>query len=45
MTRIQIGARAQDFELPNQHAEPVSLLNLNGQPVVIWFFSRAFGSN
>lgn len=45
MTPIQIGIQAPDFELPNQHAKPVSLSSFTGRPVVIWFFSRAFGSN
>ena len=41
MTPIQIGIQAPDFELPNQHAKPVSLSSFTGRPVVIWFFSRA----
>ena len=39
------GIPAPAFTLPNQHGHPVSLSDLAGTPVLVWFFSRAFGSN
>lgn len=33
------------FTLPNQDAVPVSLSDFAGRHVLVWFYSRAFGSN
>jgi peroxiredoxin Q/BCP len=35
------GARAPDFTLPDQHGEPVSLSDLRGRWVVLWWFVEA----
>jgi thioredoxin-dependent peroxiredoxin len=45
MKELQIGATAPDFELPNQDGQVVTLSQLAGQKVLLWFFSRAGGSN
>jgi thioredoxin-dependent peroxiredoxin len=45
MSNLQIGASAPSFTLPKQNGELVSLTDMRGRNVVIWFFSRAFGSN
>ena len=37
-----VGSPAPDFTLPNQHGEPVTLSQLQGNPVVIIFFPFAF---
>lgn len=36
------GDRAPDLELLNQNGEPRSLAQLHGQPVVVYFFPKAF---
>jgi peroxiredoxin Q/BCP len=33
------------FSLPNHDGEVVSLSDYAGRHVLVWFFSRAFGSN
>jgi peroxiredoxin Q/BCP len=35
------GERAPDFTLPDQHGNPVSLADLRGQTVVLYFYPRA----
>ena len=45
MSILSVGAMAPAFTLPNQHGEAVSLADFSGQRVLVWFFSRAFGSN
>lgn len=45
MAIIEAGTAAPDFTLPNQDGELVRLRDLRGRRVVVWFFSRAFGSN
>jgi peroxiredoxin Q/BCP len=39
------GVPAPEFTLPNQDGKLVSLSDHAGKPVLVWFFSRAFGSN
>jgi peroxiredoxin Q/BCP len=39
------GRPAPDFSLPDQHGRTVRLADFVGQRVLVWFFSRAFGSN
>lgn len=39
------GAVAPGFTLPDHDGEPVSLSDFAGSHVLVWFFSRAFGSN
>jgi peroxiredoxin Q/BCP len=36
------GTRAPDFTLPDQDGNPVSLADLRGQWVVLWWFPKAF---
>jgi thioredoxin-dependent peroxiredoxin len=38
---IAEGERAPDFTLPDQDAEPVTLSELAGRPVVLYFYPRA----
>ena len=45
MTQLKVGDKAPDFSLPNQLGETVTLSEQTGARVLIWFFSRAFGSN
>ena len=45
MTTLVPGDKAPAFSLPNQDGVEVSLAGLAGRRVVLWFFSRAFGSN
>jgi peroxiredoxin len=35
---LSVGDKAPDFELPNQHGEPVRLSDLKGKYVVIFFY-------
>jgi peroxiredoxin Q/BCP len=35
------GDQAPDFELPDQNGEPVSLSELRGRPVVLYFYPKA----
>lgn len=39
---IQIGDKAPNFKLPNQHGEDVELASLNGSPVVLAFYPLSF---
>ncbi|MFT5449869.1 MAG: peroxiredoxin Q/BCP [Gammaproteobacteria bacterium] len=45
MTILSPGDRAPQFSLPDQTGNTVSLDDFSGRPVVVWFFSRAFGNN
>ena len=45
MALPETGSRAPAFTLPNQDGQPVSLSDYAGELVLVWFFSRAFGSN
>lgn len=45
MALLQLGVHAPDFALPNQDDRTIRLRDLRGRKVVVWFFSRAFGSN
>ena len=38
---IEPGEQAPDFTLPDQNGEPVSLSDLEGHPVVVYFYPRA----
>ena len=38
---LAIGSKAPDFTLPDQDGNVVSLSELNGQKVVLWFFPKA----
>ncbi len=38
---LEPGTPAPDFELPDQHGNPVSLSGLRGQKVVIYFYPKA----
>jgi peroxiredoxin Q/BCP len=38
---IQPGDQAPDFTLPDQHGRPVSLANLRGRTVVVYFYPKA----
>lgn len=39
------GSKAPAFTAPNQHGHPIDLSDHLGKTVLVWFFSRAFGSN
>jgi len=38
------GTIAPDFTLPDQHGNPVSLSDLRGRWIVLWWFAKAFTS-
>ena len=38
---LEAGDTAPDFTLPDQHGEPVTLSDLRGQTVVLYFYPRA----
>jgi peroxiredoxin Q/BCP len=38
---LTAGDSAPDFELPDQHGDPVSLADLRGERVVVYFYPRA----
>jgi len=38
---IEQGQQAPDFQLPDQHGEPVSLSGLRGKIVVVYFYPKA----
>jgi thioredoxin-dependent peroxiredoxin len=38
---IEAGAKAPDFQLPDQNGEPVQLSDLQGRPVVLYFYPKA----
>lgn len=37
---VRIGDPAPDFSLPDQHSTTVSLANLRGRPIVLYFYPR-----
>ena len=37
---INVGEKLPDFELPNQHGEPVSLDSLKGQKFIMFFYPK-----
>ena len=41
MGKIKEGTPAPDFELPDQHGEPVRLSSFRGQKVVLYFYPKA----
>jgi peroxiredoxin Q/BCP len=41
---LEPGERAPDFTLPDQHGNPVSLSELHGQTVVLYFYPKALTS-
>lgn len=41
MTLLQIGDQAPDFTLPDQDGTPVTLSDLRGQTVVVYFYPKA----
>lgn len=43
MALPEIGSKAPDFTLPNQHGKEISLADYAGRNVLVWFFPRAFG--
>ena len=45
MTQLAVGAPSPPFTLPNQDGRATSLFDFAGRHVLVWFFSRAFGSN
>lgn len=38
---LQAGDKAPDFELPDQNGDPVTLSDLRGQTVILYFYPRA----
>jgi peroxiredoxin Q/BCP len=38
---LQTGTQAPDFTLPDQDGEPVTLSQLRGKPVVLYFYPKA----
>ena len=38
---IEAGVQAPDFTLPDQNGEPVTLSELRGGPVVLYFYPKA----
>ena len=38
---LEVGNNAPDFNLPNQDDKTVSLSDLKGQKVIIWFYPKA----
>jgi peroxiredoxin Q/BCP len=38
---LDVGDTAPDFTLPDQHGEPVTLSELRGQNVVLYFYPKA----
>jgi len=45
MALPNVGAPAPQFSLPDQDGNPVTLARFAGRKVLVWFYSRAFGSN
>jgi peroxiredoxin len=40
---LEPGDQAPDFTLPDQHGKPVTLSELRGQKVVVYFYPKADG--
>jgi peroxiredoxin Q/BCP len=38
------GTQAPDFTLPDQHGDPVSLADLRGAWIVLWWYPKAYTS-
>jgi peroxiredoxin Q/BCP len=38
---LDISSPAPDFTLPNQNGEMISLSNLKGKKIVLWFYPKA----
>ena len=38
---LEVGNNAPDFSLSNQHEEIISLSDLKGKKVVLWFYPKA----
>ncbi len=38
---LSIGDKAPDFTLPNYDGKKISLSNLKGKKIIIWFFPKA----
>ena len=38
---LKIGDKAPEFTLPNSKGKNISLSDLNGQNIIIWFFPKA----
>jgi peroxiredoxin Q/BCP len=38
---LEVGDKAPDFTLPDQHGDPVSLAGLRGKTVVLYFYPKA----
>ena len=38
---LEIGDQAPDFSLPNQNNEIISLSNLKGKKIILWFYPKA----
>ena len=45
MTQLATGVPPPPFTLSNQDGRAISLSDFTGRHVLVWFFSRAFGSN
>ena len=45
MALPEAGAPAPEFSLPDQDGNTVALADFAGRKVLVWFYSRAFGSN
>ena len=41
MTQLQVGTKPPEFTLTDQHGETVSLSDLIGKPVVVYFYPKA----
>ncbi|MGO3758203.1 MAG: thioredoxin-dependent thiol peroxidase [Agrococcus casei] len=44
MAQLEVGQQAPEFTLKNQHGEAVSLSDLRGSKVVLWFYPEAMTS-
>jgi thioredoxin-dependent peroxiredoxin len=38
---VETGSAAPDFTLPDQHGNPVSLADLRGSWIVLWWYPKA----
>lgn len=41
MAMLEVGAAAPDFTLPDQDGNELSLADLKGSKLVLWFFPKA----